>query len=668
MISAFFKANPVLAWLLSAIVVVAAGTGFYYLSQTYRDGGGEQVAALPTAEKSDRPSASGTPQADTPEAVTPVEETPEEQTQQVELAEPRFDVLRVEKDGSTVIAGTGPASSRVEVLSGGNVLAWTMSGPGGDFAIVFDEPLAPGDYELSLRAKAEDGSMVASSETGIVHVPASAGAEDAGGEEVIAMVTKEGEASRVLQAPGSAETVETPVASAQPSEESADEAGEQQVASAEPAPATEGETAAVTPADATEEASEEAAAEDTAAGETATEETASETPSETPAGDERAAQVDVPVLVKAVDVDGGKLFVAGSGQPGRSINIYLDGKFLGATTVGPEGGFLLETDGDIEAGTHEIRADMLADGSTDVTKRAVVPLIHEVPESGETQVAAAETPKPAEEAGSDAGTQPSGAQAPGTHSPGTQASEGSQSVIPVEESAGAASETVNDTASEPAGQTASAGEEAPASPVEEARQGSETATGGETASGGETTVASETPAAAEGEAPATETAAAESKAVDAPAPGGEGVVQSGQAPVQTADQTAGQPAGEASQEMASKMPGETAGNAADAPASADERMALKSADEPAMEQAGKPTQEMAAADTPDAEAKPKPIRTGANVIIRRGDNLWRISRRMLGSGIKYTVIYEANRDQIRDPHWIYPGQVFDVPGAEPDQG
>ncbi len=620
MISAFFKANPVLAWLLSAIVVVAAGTGFYYLSQTYRDDGGKQVAALPTAEKSDRPSASGTPEASAPETVTPVDEAPEEQTQQADLAEPRFDVLRVEKDGSTVIAGTGPASSRVEVLSGGDVLAWTMSGPGGDFAIVFDEPLAPGDYELSLRAKAEDGSMVASTETGVVHVPAPAGAEDAGGEEVIAMVTKEGEASRVLQAPGSAEA---PAASAQPSEESAAETGEQQVASAEPSPTAEEQPAPATPTDATDEP----AAEDTAAGEATTAETASETPA-----NETPAEVEVPVLVKAVDVDGGKLFVAGSGQPGRSINIYLDGKFLGATTVGPEGGFLLETDGDIEAGTHEIRADMLADGSTDVTKRAVVPLIHEVPEAGETQVAAAETPKPAEETGSETGAQANAA----------QASDGSQTVTPVEESAGTASESTE----EPAGQTASAGDEAPATPVAEAGQAGETATGGETTVASDAPAAGETVTAAEGEAPATETAATEAGAGDAPATGGESVAQS--------SQVAGQTAGEASQEMAS----ETAGNAADKPASTDERMAEKPAEEP--------TQQMAAAETPDAE--PKPIRTGANVIIRRGDNLWRISRRMLGSGIKYTVIYEANRDQIRDPHWIYPGQVFDVPGAEPDKG
>jgi nucleoid-associated protein YgaU len=49
------------------------------------------------------------------------------------------------------------------------------------------------------------------------------------------------------------------------------------------------------------------------------------------------------------------------------------------------------------------------------------------------------------------------------------------------------------------------------------------------------------------------------------------------------------------------------------------------------------------------------------IIIRRGDNLWRIARRNYGRGIRYEAIYEANRDRIRNPHWIFPGQVFVIP-------
>ena len=45
----------------------------------------------------------------------------------------------------------------------------------------------------------------------------------------------------------------------------------------------------------------------------------------------------------------------------------------------------------------------------------------------------------------------------------------------------------------------------------------------------------------------------------------------------------------------------------------------------------------------------------------RGDSLWRISRNMLGHGVRYTQIYAANTQQIRDPGLIYPGQVFVMP-------
>jgi len=45
----------------------------------------------------------------------------------------------------------------------------------------------------------------------------------------------------------------------------------------------------------------------------------------------------------------------------------------------------------------------------------------------------------------------------------------------------------------------------------------------------------------------------------------------------------------------------------------------------------------------------------------RGDNLWNIAHAHYGSGFHYTVIFGANKDQIRDPDLIYPGQVFTLP-------
>ena len=51
--------------------------------------------------------------------------------------------------------------------------------------------------------------------------------------------------------------------------------------------------------------------------------------------------------------------------------------------------------------------------------------------------------------------------------------------------------------------------------------------------------------------------------------------------------------------------------------------------------------------------------------VKRGDNLWNISSKFYGEGLRYTVIYQANSGQIRDPNLIYPGQVFVVPKDKP---
>ena len=47
--------------------------------------------------------------------------------------------------------------------------------------------------------------------------------------------------------------------------------------------------------------------------------------------------------------------------------------------------------------------------------------------------------------------------------------------------------------------------------------------------------------------------------------------------------------------------------------------------------------------------------------IVKGDNLWNIARAHYGEGLQYTIIFNANKDQIRDPDLIYPGQNFSLP-------
>ena len=53
------------------------------------------------------------------------------------------------------------------------------------------------------------------------------------------------------------------------------------------------------------------------------------------------------------------------------------------------------------------------------------------------------------------------------------------------------------------------------------------------------------------------------------------------------------------------------------------------------------------------------------IVVQPGNNLWRIARATYGRGIRFTVIYQANKEQIADPNKIYPGQVFTLPVAQP---
>ncbi len=52
---------------------------------------------------------------------------------------------------------------------------------------------------------------------------------------------------------------------------------------------------------------------------------------------------------------------------------------------------------------------------------------------------------------------------------------------------------------------------------------------------------------------------------------------------------------------------------------------------------------------------------GGTITVQPGNNLWTLARSHYGSGMLYTQIFTANRDLIRDPELIYPGQIFAMP-------
>ena len=57
----------------------------------------------------------------------------------------------------------------------------------------------------------------------------------------------------------------------------------------------------------------------------------------------------------------------------------------------------------------------------------------------------------------------------------------------------------------------------------------------------------------------------------------------------------------------------------------------------------------------------KPDFRVAMTTVQPGMTLWAIARDQFGSGVMYVEVFEANRDRIRDPNLIYPGQVFRLP-------
>ena len=260
---------------------------------------------------------------------------------------PSFDVVRVEGNGSIVIAGNAAPNSKVEILNGTTVLGSTVAGPDGAFVIVLDDPLKPGDYTIALRSTTGD-VVTASAQTAVVSVP-----KDAAGQ-VLAMVEEPGKPAELL-------TVPAPAAPA---------AGNQAAAPA--APAAEAPATAA-PAPAGVEASPAPAA---------------------PATPPAVPGAEPKIVVEAVEIDGNKIFVAGLADPGRKVRAYANDILLGDAQTSPDGHFLVEATRDIPVGSYTIHVDGLDADGVKVVARAAVPFEREPGESV-AAVAPAEA-KPAE--------------------------------------------------------------------------------------------------------------------------------------------------------------------------------------------------------------------------------------------------------------------------------
>ena len=303
------------------------------------------------------------------------------------LAAPKFDVVRIETDGSALIAGQADGRGYV-VLSVDGVEqpeARADLNGNGQFVIFAFLPSTADQQSLKLHLYAEDGSgPVASAQTVFV---APATAVSSGTESAAAAVEEEVAASEDPEA-------ESEMASTEAKSTNL-EAAAAQAANAYAAPVAEAYAAPVA----------EAAAAPGAEEVTASKEPESETElASTDMGSSNAEATSAPATVILADEDGvrvlqdgapaevapavtidtisyssnGDVILGGRGQAGNFVRIYLDNQSIATSEIAMDGYWAVELS-DIEPGIYTLRIDEL-NPAGDVVSRAETPFKREAAE------------------------------------------------------------------------------------------------------------------------------------------------------------------------------------------------------------------------------------------------------------------------------------------------
>lgn len=331
--------RKVLVQLLVVAGIVAAGAlGFGWWKTQQQDEAGKptpdvSAQAPQEGESAVTPGADETASGDAARQSTDAGEAAsdaETRTGEADAAVPTFDLMRVERDGSAVVAGRSEPGAIIALLSNGKVVGRGIANATGEFAIVLDEPLAPGAHSVTLEVHNAEGDTTAQSVQSLaVSVP-----QDPQSGEVLVMLNAPGTASQILQKPEALEA-ETKTAGG-------DAATDQVAAAAIDKPDAPAPSEAAAPA--------ESAAED-----------ATGAPSAAPT-----------VTVDAVETEDSKVYVAGAGEPNSDVRVYLDNKLVGEARTDSKGRWLLEADSAVAPGEVEVRADQVAPNTGAVTARAEV--------------------------------------------------------------------------------------------------------------------------------------------------------------------------------------------------------------------------------------------------------------------------------------------------------
>ncbi|MGV3551724.1 LysM peptidoglycan-binding domain-containing protein [Rhizobium sp.] len=591
--------------------------------------------------------------------------------QEAEAVVPAFDILRVEKDGSTVIAGRSEPGAKVEIVNGDDVIASTQADKAGDFAAVLDNPLAAGDHSIVLKSTTKDGKSSTSEEVATVSVP-----KDASGE-LLAMVTKPGEASKIITAPeakdtelASSKSVTADASSQAANTTDAAKATAQDVAKVEePAKSAAAVVVAMPdlPASSTDIASNPPVVAQDATGNTeqqiAKADPATEQNTATPADASQAEKrqpVGAPeVMVSAVELEGDRIFIAGNARPGAMVRIYADDQVVAEARTDKTGRFVADGTIKLAVGNHTIRADVLSADGAKVEFRASVPFFR--PEGDLAAVASADPVKQAtsieplangtfDKARDEAGKALNLLQ--GLYADGKMPT--TEELAAARSSAEIALKSLSET------RVAADVDPIVADMANKVAEEAGKALGMLKAVPAD--VAAFKSALADVEAvvgsvvkPDTHVASAEDANTIASKSAVKDMAKAATQEVKPAD---------ASQTV--DKAGDDAVSAADVKVTSKvERLKATgdaAADTPSLPADPSASQQTASADQPKVIEQAPLTQSEGSVIIRRGDTLWQISRRVYGKGVRYTTIYVANQGQIEDPDRIKPGQIFSMPG------
>jgi nucleoid-associated protein YgaU len=68
-------------------------------------------------------------------------------------------------------------------------------------------------------------------------------------------------------------------------------------------------------------------------------------------------------------------------------------------------------------------------------------------------------------------------------------------------------------------------------------------------------------------------------------------------------------------------------------------------------------------DVEGGSSSTAPPAAGRTYTVVKGDSLSKIAKQFYGNAGEWKRIYEANKDTIKNPDMIYPGQTLKIPGA-----